>query len=442
MRKFLLFLVVIAIGLGVAQYFGWVKLPFGGGQVAQTAQRVFGGRRQQQKVDEPPVLTARARRLDVPVTLDAVGTVQALNTVVVRAQVDGKLVELNFTDGQDVRKGDILARIDPVTYQAQYDQAVGKKAQDEAQLANARIDLDRYDKLAVSNYGSKQQADTQRALVAQLDAQVRVDQAAIDNAKAVLGYTTIVAPIDGRTGLRAVDAGNIVHASDSTGIVTITQVQPIAAIFNLPQQQLRAVNAGQSLAPLVVQALADDNVAVVDTGVVQVVDNLVDSSTGTVRVKAAFPNANKALWPGQFLNLRLFVDTLKQAVVVPTAAVQRGPNGAFVYVVGDDRKAVMTAVTVGRQDERQAVIATGIEPPARVITSGFSLITDGALVTPTEDAAPPADPASAPRGNGAARGPRSGGGNGTGQRRQGAGQTGDAPPPAAAAPTGAAPAAQ
>ena len=176
MRKFLLFLVVIAIGLGVAQYFGWVKLPFGGGQVAQTAQRVFGGRRQQQKVDEPPVLTARARRLDVPVTLDAVGTVQALNTVVVRAQVDGKLIELNFTDGQDVRKGDILARIDPVTYQAQYDQAVGKKAQDEAQLANARIDLDRYDKLAVSNYGSKQQADTQRALVAQLDAQTRVKQ--------------------------------------------------------------------------------------------------------------------------------------------------------------------------------------------------------------------------------------------------------------------------
>jgi multidrug efflux system membrane fusion protein len=441
MKKFLLFLVIVAIGLGAAQYFGWVKLPLGGGQVAQTAQRVFGGRRQQQKIDEPPVLTAVARRLDVPVTLDAVGTVQALNTVVVRAQVDGKLIELDFTDGQDVKKGDILARIDPATYQAQYDQAVGKKAQDEAQLANARIDLDRYDKLAVGNYGSKQQADTQRALVAQLDAQVRVDQAAIDNAKAVLGYTTIVAPIDGRTGLRAVDAGNIVHASDSTGIVTITQVQPIAAIFNLPQQQLRAVNAGQALAPLKVQALADDNATVVDSGVVQVVDNLVDSSTGTVRVKAVFPNPGNALWPGQFLNLRLFVDTLKQAVVVPTAAVQRGPNGAFVYVVGDDRKAVMTPVTVGRQDERQAVIAMGLAPPARVITSGFSMITDGALVTPTEENAAPAGAPVAPGGNAAARGPRAGGGGGSGQRRRDAAQGGGAPAPAANTPNGAAPAA-
>ena len=426
MKKFLLFLVIVAIGLGAAQYFGWVKLPLGGGQVAQTAQRVFGGRRQQQKIDEPPVLTAVARRLDVPVTLDAVGTVQALNTVVVRAQVDGKLIELDFTDGQDVKKGDILARIDPATYQAQYDQAVGKKAQDEAQLANARIDLDRYDKLAVGNYGSKQQADTQRALVAQLDAQVRIDQAAIDNAKAVLGYTTIVAPIDGRTGLRAVDAGNIVHASDSTGIVTITKVQPIAAIFNLPQQQLRAVNAGQALAPLKVQALADDNATVVDSGVVQVVDNLVDSSTGTVRVKAVFPNPGNGLWPGQFLNLRLFVDTLKEAVVVPTAAVQRGPNGAFVYVVGDDRKAVMTPVTVGRQDERQAVIASGLAPPARVITSGFSMITDGALVTPTEEGAAPADASASSGGNAAARGPRAGGGGGSGQRRRDAAQGGGA----------------
>ena len=441
MKKFLLFLVIVAIGLGAAQYFGWVKLPLGGGQVAQTAQRVFGGRRQQQKIDEPPVLTAVTRRLDVPVTLDAVGTVQALNTVVVRAQVDGKLIELDFTDGQDVKKGDILARIDPATYQAQYDQAVGKKAQDEAQLANARIDLDRYDKLAVGNYGSKQQADTQRALVAQLDAQVRIDQAAIDNAKAVLGYTTIVAPIDGRTGLRAVDAGNIVHASDSTGIVTITKVQPIAAIFNLPQQQLRAVNAGQALAPLKVQALADDNATVVDSGVVQVVDNLVDSSTGTVRVKAVFPNPGNGLWPGQFLNLRLFVDTLKEAVVVPTAAVQRGPNGAFVYVVGDDRKAVMTPVTVGRQDERQAVIASGLAPPARVITSGFSMITDGALVTPTEEGAAPADASASSGGNAAARGPRAGGGGGSGQRRRDAAQGGGAPAPAANAPNGAAPAA-
>ncbi len=430
MKKFLVFLILVAIGLTAAQYMGWVHLPVPGAQPAQTAG---GPRRQlQSKVDLPPVLTALVQRRDVPVTQDAVGTVQALNTVLVRSQVDGRLVELDFKDGQEVKKGDVLARIDPATYQAQYDQAVAKKAQDMAQLANAKIDLDRYDKLAVSNYGSKQQADTQRALVAQLDAQTRVDQASIDNYKAILDYTTILAPIAGRTGIRAVDAGNIVHASDSTGIVSITHVRPIAAIFNLPQQQLRAVNAGLARGSMQVQALADDNVTVTDTGAVDVIDNLVDSTTGTVRVKVTFPNANNNLWPGQFTNMRLLIDTLPQAIVVPTAAVQRGPDGAYVYIVGDGDKAVMTPVVVGRQDEKQAVIVSGVAPPARVITTGFALVTDGTIVVPTAQEDQPAGAAPPPAAPPGAR--RQGGGGQGGRRQGGNGAPGAAPPAQTGAP--------
>lgn len=458
MRKFLVFLLLVGAAYAGARYEGWVTWP--AGQFgAQTVQRNGGPRAlRQQKVDEPPVLTAALRTADVPVTLDAVGTVQALNNVAIVPQVDGRLLELKFTDGQYVNKGDVIALIDPSTYQAAYDQAVAKKAQDSAQLANARVDLDRYQKLAATNAGSKQQADTQGALVAQYEAQTRVDQALIDSAKATLDYTIIKAPISGRTGIRGVDPGNIVHSASTstTAIVTITQVQPIAAIFNLPQQQLRAINAGQAKAQLVVQALDDDNKTVLDTGKVTTIDNQVDSTTGTVRVKAEFPNASNVLWPGQFANMRVFVDMLKNAIVVPTAAVQRGPDGAFVYVVGEDRKAVMTPVVIARQNEQQAVIASGVAPPARVVTTGFALISDGTVVTPTnaEDqpaAGAPPSPSSAnarrQRGNGANGQPgadagaqRSGdraGGAGGGRRRdqqQGAGQS-----PGTPAPTGSGP---
>ena len=226
----------------------------------------------------------------------------------------------------------MLARIDPRTYQALYDQAVAKKAQDEATLANARIDLERYQRLAASNFGSRQQADTQAALVKQLEAQVRNDQAVIDNAKVNLDYTTIVATLDGRTGIRAIDAGNIVRGSDANGIVTITQVKPIAAIFSLPQQQLRALSAGIARGRLDVQALDADNVTVIDTGSVDVVDNQVDPATGTVKVKASFPNAAQSLWPGQFINIKLTVDVIRDAVVTPTAAVQRGPKIGRAHV--------------------------------------------------------------------------------------------------------------
>ena len=428
MRKMIALLVLVALGAWGADRLGLITIPFPGrdGAQEQDRPRLFGGRRAQ-KSEVVPVLTAALTRQDVPVTIDAVGTVQALNPVVVRAQVDGRLMELTFRDGQDVKKGDVLARIDPRTYQALYDQVVAKKAQDESQLENARIDLDRYTRLAVGTFGSRQQADTQKAAVAQLEALVRLDQAAIDNAKAILDYTTITAPIDGRTGLRAIDAGNIVHAADAAGIVTLTQVRPVAAVFSLPQQYLRAVVAGQLRGRLKVQAMEADNATVIQTGEVEVIDNQVDITTGTVRVKAVFANADLALWPGQFINVRVFVDVLRQALVAPAGAVQRGPKGAFVYVLTPESKAAMKSVAVGRQDENIAVIQSGVEDGATVITTGFGQLTDGSAVRPQAQTPTLAQP-DAPTPEARPRG-------GQGQGRRAEGQTRPQPQGGAAAVT-------
>ena len=338
-----------------------------------------------------PVLVAPAAKADVPVYLDAVGTIKALNTVTVRPQVDGKLLSVGFKEGDDVKKGDVLARIDPTTYQAALDQAIAKKAQDEALLANAKIDLDRYEKLAATNAINRQQADTQRALVAQDAALVQSDQAAIENARATLGYTTIVAPIDGRTGIRMVDEGNIVHASDvNSAIVVITEIKPISVLFNLPQQDLAQINEAFAKAPLTVEAQRPDSDAVIDRGVLRVVDNQVDQTTGTVKLKAEFPNADLALWPGQFVNVRLLIDTLKGVVTIPTGAVQRGPNGTFVYVVKDDNTAAMRPIVVQKQDETETVVKSGLTPPERVVTTGFVRLTDGSKVAIDSGGAPAA----------------------------------------------------
>ena len=358
-----------------------------GGQDAQGGSK----KRRRFAADGPiPVLAAQARYADVPVTADVLGTVQATNSVLVRSQVDGKLVEIDFKEGQDVRRGDVVARIDPATYKALYDSAVAKKAQDEALVNNAQVDLVRYQKLAETQYGSHQQADTQKALVAQEVAQLAQDQAAIDNAKATLDYATIRSPIDGRTGIRQVDQGNIVHASDSTGIVTIAQVKPIAAVFNLPQQWLRQVNGAAAKGTLKLEARDGATGELLDAGALQVVDNTVDQTTGTVKMKGSFPDADAQLWPGQFVNLRLYVDTLSHVVVVPTPAVQRGPDGPFVYRV-EDGKAVMAKVQTGRQTEADTVLTAGLAPPAEVITTGFTRLTDGtkvAVSTATASAEP------------------------------------------------------
>ena len=341
----------------------------------------------QQKGKAVPVLAIAARSADVPVYLDGVGTAKALKTVTVRPQVDGKLLNISFTEGQDVPKDYVLAKIDPTTYQAQYDQAAAKKALDEAQLENAKRDLQRYTKLAATNAINGQQLDTQKAMVAQLEAQVRLDQAAIDNVRAILSYTDIVAPIAGRTGIRMIDEGNLVRAADTTGLVVITQVQPISVLFNLPQQELPDLNKGMAEGALPIEAIGADRTAI-DTGKVLVIDNQVDQTTGTVKLKAEFPNATLQLWPGQFVNVRVLTDTLRNVVVVPTAAVQRGPNGTFVYVVKDDNTVTVRNVTVGQQDDLEAVIDTGLTPPERVVTTGFARLAEGTTVTATsaEDA--------------------------------------------------------
>ncbi|WP_456685512.1 efflux RND transporter periplasmic adaptor subunit [Bradyrhizobium sp. P5_C11_2] len=384
-RGFVMTLITLAILSGLG-YLGWTVWH-------QQPQQANG---RNQRPDLPvPVLAATPRIQDVPVYLDGVGAIRALNTVTVRSQVDGKLIAVNFTEGQDVKKGDVVGEIDPALYQATYDQAVAKKAQDQAQLANQRIDLVRYEQLAASNAGSKQQADTQRALVAQTEALVKADQAAIDNAAATLSYTKIVAPISGRAGLRQVDQGNIIHAADTTGLVVITQLQPIAVWFSLPQQQIMRVNAAAAKGRLAVDVFGNDGVTVIDTGKLTGIDNQVDQTTGTLKLKAEFPNANYQLWPGQFVNVRLKVETLMQALVVPTSAVQRGPIGTFSYVIGEDNVVSAKPVTVTQQNEHDAVIASGLAPNDRVVTTGFANLSDGAKVivgrddqTPSADLAP------------------------------------------------------
>ncbi|KGT76072.1 efflux RND transporter periplasmic adaptor subunit [Bradyrhizobium japonicum] len=384
-RGFVMTLITLAI-LGGLGYFGWTVWH-------QQPQQANG---RNQRPDLPvPVLAATPRIQDVPVYLDGVGAIRALNTVTVRSQVDGKLIAVKFTEGQDVKKGDVLGEIDPALYQATYDQAVAKKAQDEAQLANQRIDLTRYEQLAASNAGSKQQADTQRALVAQTEALVKADQAAIDNAAATLSYTKIVAPLSGRAGLRQVDQGNIIHAADATGLLVITQLQPIAVWFSLPQQQIMRVNAAASKGTLAVDVFGNDGITVIDTGKLTGIDNQVDQTTGTLKLKAEFPNANYQLWPGQFVNVRLKVETLMQALVVPTSAVQRGPIGTFSYVIGEDNVVSAKPVTVTQQNEHDAVIASGLSPTDKVVTTGFANLSDGSKVvvgrddqTPSADLAP------------------------------------------------------
>jgi len=378
--------------------------------VAQAQQpRQFFGKRGRGAPDAPvPVLAAQAKLADVPVYLDGVGTTKALNTVLVRPQVDGKLISVRFKEGQDVERGYVLAEIDPTTYQALLDQAVAKKAQDEAQLANARLDLERYNRLVATNSVTRQQLDTQKAMVAQLEAQVKLDQAAIDNAKAILGYTQVTAPLAGRTGIRMVDEGNLIRAGDvGSGIVVITQIRPISVFFSLPQQQLARVNRAFAQGPLTVEALAADNKSVADRGTLQVVDNQVDQTTGTVKLKAEFPNTDLQLWPGQFVNVRLLIETLRQVVVVPTAAVQRGPNGTFAYVVGEDDSVAVRPVTVAQQDDVQAVIATGLKAQERVVTTGFARISEGTkvAVSNAEDAPTPAATTEPPRRG--RRGPKS-----------------------------------
>lgn len=337
-----------------------------------------------------PVVVATAAQRDVPIWLDGLGTVQAFYTVTIRTMVDGPLVAVDFKEGQDVRKGDVLAQIDPRTYRAALDQVTAKQAQDEALLANARVDLARYQKLVATNYTTAQQADTQKSLVAQLEAQVRQDQAQIDTARTQLSYCTIVSPIDGRTGIRQVDPGNIVHAVDATGLVVITQLQPISVLFTLPQQSLPEVTAamhrGTATVLAYAQGAAGSRGQVLDTGVLSVLDNQVDPTTGTIKLKATFPNKDGSLWPGGFVGMRLQVDTAHDALVVPPAAIQRGPSGPYVFVVTGGGTVKRQPVTVGHEDAQWSIVTGGLGAGEKVVIDGASRLSDGtkiAVVQPT-----------------------------------------------------------
>ena len=344
-----------------------------------------------------PVLVATAAQQDVPIFLDALGTVQAFNTVTIKPMVDGPLLAVNFAEGEVVKKGDLLARIDPRTYQAALDQAVAKKAQDEAQLANARLDLARYTKLVANNYASTQQADTARAQVAQDEALVNQDQAQIESTRTQLSYTTISSPIDGRTGIRQVDAGNIVHASDTTGLVVITQLQPISVLFTLPQQTLaqvtRAMSQGAAKVLAYAQGATGSQTGLLDTGTLAVLDNQVDPTTGTIKLKATFPNADNRLWPGAFVGVQVQVDTAKNAVVVPPAAVQRGPHSSFVYVVNADNSTTRRNVDVGHEDAQASIITEGVKPGEKVVIDGASRLSDNTKVTIVQPAPAGGSPA-------------------------------------------------
>ena len=313
--------------------------------------------------------TAPASRTDVPIYLQGLGTVQAFYTVTVTARVDGELQRVAFTEGQTVHKGDLLAQIDPRPNQAAFDQAVATKVKDEAQLANAKRDFERYTKLQPQDLASKQTVDTQRALVDQLAAQLKVDQAVIDNARTQLEYTRITSPITGRTGIRLVDPGNIVHGANSTGIVVVTQVQPISLVFTLPEEELGAVAEALAAGSVSVTTVSRDGGAKLDEGTLTLIDNQIDQATGSVRLKATFDNAHNTLWPGQYVDARVLIRTERNALTIPNAAVQLGPNGPFTYVVRSDSSVEVRPLRVSEGGAGLTIVRDGLAPGERVVTS-------------------------------------------------------------------------
>src|SRR5579871_3722990 len=364
--------VVVLVALGGGGYYGWQK--YQAAEAAKAAQQAAAARR-----PAVPVNTAKVDKTDFPVYLTGLGTVQGFNTVQVRTRVDGQIDKIAFTEGQMVKEGDLLAEIDPRPYQAAYDQAVAKKQQDEANLANANLDLQRYTKLG--EFATRQQTDTQRSTVAQLTAQIAADEAAISNAQTQLDYTQVKSPISGVVGLRQVDVGNIVNASTQTGIVTVTQIEPITVIFTAPEEQLPYIAEAQKVAPLKTIAITTDGKKPLAEGELSVINNQVDTTSGTIRLKAVFDNKDHALWPGQSVSTRLLVKTLKDATVVPDDAVQHGTNGLYAYAFSQDNKAELRQVKVSQSIDGRSVIEDGIKPGERVITGGQFKVRPGSLVT-------------------------------------------------------------
>jgi multidrug efflux system membrane fusion protein len=334
------------------------------------------------------VETAPVQRRDVPIYLEGLGTVQAFYTVTMTARVDGQIQKIGFTEGDTVAKGSLIAQIDPRPYQASLDQALAVKAKDEATLLSAKADLERYIELAPQELTSKQTLDAQRALVAGLQAQIKGDQATIDNARTQLAYTTITAPIEARTGIRLVDPGNNVHATDTTGIVVLTQVHPISFIFTLPEDELPAVSRALAAGRVAVTALSRDDKTELDQGTLALIDNQIDQTTGTARLKATFPNDAGQLWPGEFLNARVLVDTAHNAMTIPSAAVQRGPSGVFTYVVKPNSTVEVRPLQIGAERNALTVVTKGLSDGETVVTSNQYRLQAGAAVRTGAAAAP------------------------------------------------------
>jgi membrane fusion protein, multidrug efflux system len=367
-RKYFWFGVSVIAALGTAAY--WYTTREHGQAASPTAAAI-------------PVIATDAQIERVSDYLVGLGSVQAFNRVTVHVRVDGELQAIDFTEGQNVREGDVLAKIDPRLFQATLDQAKAKRAQDQAQLISAQKDLFRAKTLIDKNFQTQQVVDQTQAKVDQLIAAIDADQAAIENAETQLGYTTIAAPLSGRLGIRLVDRGNIVHATDPGGLVVITQVQPIALIFSLPQDYLQDITAAMRKAPLKVLAYSRDNVTKLGEGTLLLIDNQIDASTGTLRLKASFPNQDDALWPGQFVNARLELAVRHNAVAVPAQVVQRGPNALYVYVVKPDLSVERRTVKVGPVRDGTAVIEAGLSSGDRVVVDGQFKLRPGAKVAVT-----------------------------------------------------------
>jgi membrane fusion protein, multidrug efflux system len=374
--------IVLIVAVAALGFFGWQR--FHGEDQAATAANIA----QKSARVAVRVTVAPVEKADFPVYLTGLGTVQGFNTVIVRTRVDGQIDKIAFNEGQLVNQGDLLAEIDPRPFQAALDQAKAKKAQDEADLANANLDLQRYTKLG--EFATRQQTDTQRSLVTRLTAQIVADEAAISNAQTQLDYTAVKAPISGVAGLRQVDLGNIVNAATQTGIVTIAQIEPIAVIFTAPEEQLPYINEAQSAQPLKVIAITTDGKKPLAEGKLSVVNNQVDTTSGTIRLKAVFDNKNHALWPGQSVSTRLLVKTLKDATVVPDDAIQHGNDGLYAYVVNQDNKADLHKIKVSQSIDGRSVVDEGLSPGQQVITGGQFKVRPGILVSTAVASSDPA----------------------------------------------------
>jgi multidrug efflux system membrane fusion protein len=367
---------IIAVGILVAAaLLGWAVYSYTGGSRAAPAYGAASS-------PAVPVTPGVAETRDMPVYVRGIGAVQAYNTVSIKSRVDGQIVKVDFTEGQEVKAGDPLFEIDPRPFQAALAQAMAAKEKDQAQLVSAQADLQRYAKLVVPGFQTRQSFDQQKALVAQLQAALKSDQAQIDNAQLNLLYATIRSPIDGRTGARLVDIGNLVHAADNTGLVSIMQIKPIFVTFTVPQNQFDRIRQSATAGPVEVQALSADDQSRLAVGTLTLIDNQIDPATGTIRLKGTFDNADEALWPGAFVNTRLMVGIDKNAVTVPARALQRGPDGQYLFVIKPDMTVELRNVEVAQVEEGVAAIAKGVSAGEQVVVDGQYRLDQGSKVAP------------------------------------------------------------